>query len=219
MPELTTNDAMLPSPLPADPFALFSAWLDEATRAGLTPNPNAMCVATVDEQGRPAARIVLCKRVDPELGLVVFFTNYESAKGRHLAHTGYAEAVFLWDAQGRQARLRGPVLRSPSDESDAYFQSRARASRIAAWASRQSQPIDSREALLAQLEQARGRFGDGEIARPPHWGGQRIWPQRMELWISGDARLHDRAVWTRDVTLNGTDRPETGPWSATRLQP
>jgi pyridoxamine 5'-phosphate oxidase len=214
-----TDQTRLPDSLPAEPFTIFQQWLSQAVTAARTPNPNAMCVATVDEAGRPAARIVLCKRVAAEPGYIVFFTNYESAKGRHLARHGFAEAVFLWDAQGRQARLAGPVLRSPAPESDEYFRSRARESRIGAWASRQSQPVGSREQLLRQLDDASVRFAEGDVPRPPHWGGQRIWPTRMELWTSGDARIHDRAVWTREVDLDGTDTPHTGHWSCTRLQP
>ncbi len=210
---------LLPDPLPADPFTLFGEWFDEAMAAQATPNPNAMCVATVDAAGHPWARIVLCKLIDAQAGYVVFFTNYGSNKGRQLSRTPFAEAVFLFDAQGRQARLRGPVVRSPAAESDAYFQSRPRASRIAAWASRQSEAIASREALLAQYTEAERRFAEDYVPRPPHWGGWRIWPQRMELWVSGDARVHDRAAWTREVDVSDPQAPRGGEWSVTRLQP
>jgi pyridoxamine 5'-phosphate oxidase len=215
------DEPMLPEPLPEDPFPLFRAWFDEAVHSTSTPNPNAMCVATADSSGRPSARIVLCKLMDLERGYVVFFTNYESRKGRELGENAFAEAVFHWDAQGRQVRLSGPVLRSPAAESDEYFQSRPRESRIGAWASCQSQPVASRADLIGRFEAAASRFGEGEVLRPPHWGGNRLWPERMELWVSGDARIHDRAVWTREVTSpGGNDEPVvTGPWSATRLQP
>lgn len=217
----TTTDPLLPDPLPDEPFTEFHRWLREAEGARRTPNPNAMCVATVDEHGHPRARIVLCKLVDVDSGHIVFFTNYASDKGRQLAGHPWAEAVFLFDAQDRQVRIQGPVTRSPAAESDAYFASRDRASRIGAWASDQSRPIASREQLVAQFAAAAARFGeDGEVPRPAHWGGWRLWGARVELWMSGEARFHDRAVWTREVTVRDDGAaPATGPWSVTRLQP
>ncbi len=219
---MTTVTPLLPEPLPGEPFATFQAWFEQAMQRKATPNPNAMCVATVDQHGHPRARIVLCKLIDSGTGHVVFFTNYTSDKGRQLTHKGWAEAVLLFDAQDRQVRLQGPVVRSPANESDAYFASRARESRIGAWASEQSQPIPSREALIARYAEADQRFAASEeVPRPPHWGGWRLWPERVELWVSGNARVHDRAVWQRQVTLHeGEDGgADTGPWTVTRLQP
>lgn len=215
----TTIDPLLPDPLPGEPFAEFERWLREAEQAALTPNPNAMCVATMDEHGHPRARIVLCKGVDAARGHVVFFTNYESDKGRQLTAHGWAEAVFHFDAQERQVRLQGPVVRSPAAESDAYFATRPRASQLGAWASNQSRPIASRQALLGQFEEVAARFGDAQVPRPSHWGGWRLWAARVELWMSGDARYHDRAVWTRELRVDGDDAVSAGPWSVTRLQP
>lgn len=219
---MTTSTPLLPDPLPQDPFTTFQAWFDDAMQAKATPNPNAMCVASVDEHGRPNARIVLCKLIDGHSGHVVFFTNYASDKGRQLTANGWAEAVLLFDAQDRQVRLQGPVVRSPAAESDSYFNSRERGSRIGAWASEQSRPIASRDALIAQYSAANERFADAtDIPRPEHWGGWRLWPQRLELWVSGDSRIHDRAVWNRQVQVLPGDEGNatTGPWSVTRLQP
>ncbi|MEM9387190.1 MAG: pyridoxamine 5'-phosphate oxidase [Pseudomonadota bacterium] len=219
---MTTSTPLLPDPLPAEPFATFERWFIEAMDARATANPNAMCVATVDETGRPRARIVLCKLIDSTSGHVVFFTNYSSAKGQQLTATPWAEAVLLFDAQDRQVRLQGPVVRSPSTESDAYFASRDRDSRIGAWASQQSQPVDSRDALIDRFTATGDRFANGDdVPRPPHWGGWRLWPQRVELWVSGPARIHDRAVWERQVTPHTDEQgsADTGPWTVTRLQP
>lgn len=226
----------LPEPLPADPFPIFQSWFDFARGQRTQPNPNAMTLATIDPDGRPAARVVLCKIIDPERGFVVFFTNYRGRKGLAIESNPRAAAVFHWDHLDLQVRIEGPVVRSPKAESDAYFASRPWKSRVGAWASEQSRPIASRSDLLHRFEAAMRRFGidpqnpppeeaavgGEEIPRPPHWGGYRLWAERLELWIGGAARIHDRALWTR--TLHHAPPPANGeyiggPWSATRLQP
>jgi pyridoxamine-phosphate oxidase len=137
-------DLTLPEPLPADPMPLFQEWFREAGVRRAQPNPDAMILATTASSGEPSARVVLCKRIDVAAGYVVFFTNYESRKGHELAARPRAAAVFHWDALHRQVRIEGPIIRSPDSESDQYFASRALDSRIAAWASAQSQPLESR---------------------------------------------------------------------------
>jgi pyridoxamine 5'-phosphate oxidase len=222
---------MLPDPLPAEPFALFRAWFDEAHQRRVQPNPNAMTLATVDPDGRPSARIVLCKAIHEDPGRIVFYTNYNGRKGAALAANPRASLVFHWDPLDRQARIEGPVLRSPAEESDAYFRSRRLESRLGAWASDQSRPVESREKLLEQVAERARELGvdlskiadggggeDAEIPRPPHWGGYRVWAERVELWCAGTGRVHDRAEWTRSLTPAG-DGYTGGPWSATRLQP
>ncbi|MEM0983438.1 MAG: pyridoxamine 5'-phosphate oxidase [Planctomycetota bacterium] len=224
------DDTMLPTPLPADPFPLFQAWFDEAHAKAHQPNPNAMTVATIDPEGTPSARIVLCKAIHPDPGRVVFYTNYKGRKGRALAANPHAAVIFHWDHPDRQVRIEGPVTRSPAEESDAYFKTRAWQSRLGAWASDQSEPIASREKLFEQIEQrakelgitkemlADDTAGDIEIPRPPHWGGFRVWAKRVELWCGGTGRVHDRAEWTRELTPAG-DEFDAGNWSRTRVQP
>lgn len=212
----------LPDPLPPEPFGLFRAWFDEAHARGVTRNPNAMALATVDPDGRPSVRMVLCKAIDTAAGSLAFYTNYLSRKGVALEAQPRAAVVFHWDQLERQARLEGTVSRSPEAESDAYFASRPWESRLGAWASDQSQPIGSREALMEQaaakilelnVDIAAALRGDPvAIPRPPHWGGYRLHAERVELWVGGNGRLHDRAAWTREPGA-------TGPWRATRLQP
>jgi pyridoxamine 5'-phosphate oxidase len=212
----------LPEPLPPEPFSILKSWFDEAHERDVTRNPNAMALATVDPDGHPSVRMVLCKGIDTSAGTLTFFTNYRSRKAVAIESAGRAAALFHWDALERQVRVEGAVVRSPAAESDAYFASRPWESRVGAWASNQSQPIASREALL---EQAAGRILElridiaaamrGEpvtIPRPAHWGGYRLVAERVELWLGGTGRLHDRAAWERDA---GT----TGPWRAVRLQP
>jgi pyridoxamine 5'-phosphate oxidase len=219
------SPAFLPEPLPADPFALFAEWFAAANEQRVQPNPDAMVVATVDADGHPSARVVLCKQLIASPGYVVFFTNYQSRKGRALGATGRAAAVFHWDAFSRQVRLEGPVLRSPADESDAYFASRPVASRLGAWASRQSEPLASRAALVDQVAAAAERFKvradatEGDVPRPPHWGGFRLWPEAIELWVEGPGRVHDRARWTRKLDPKDAVSFAAGPWSGTRLNP
>jgi pyridoxamine 5'-phosphate oxidase len=210
---------ILGNPLPAEPLMLASEWLAEAWRRRLQPNPNAMTLATATPEGWPAARIVLCKDVVGIPGYVVFYTNFQSRKGLELANNPRAAAVMHWDHMHRQVRIEGLVQTAPAADSDAYFASRALQSRVSAWASAQSQPVASREALLAAVEAARQRFASGDVPRPSFWGGYRLWADAVELWVAGEARIHDRARWTRSLQLaaNGSVRP--GPWSVTRLQP
>lgn len=231
----------LPDPLPASPIPLFMEWMGLAATSKTQPNPNAMTLATVDEAGHPSARIVLARRVDAARGYVVFFTNYEGAKGRELIARPEAALCFHWDHLDRQVRISGPVTRSPQSESDDYFRSRPVMSRIAAWASDQSRPLASRAELIEKNAAAERRFGldpatprdeQGRpakeieaglnVPRPPHWGGFRVWARRVELWLGHPARLHDRAAWTRTLTpatVDGAAGYEGGEWSGGRLQP
>jgi pyridoxamine 5'-phosphate oxidase len=218
----------LPDPLPEDPIPLFRAWFEEAHTRSTQPNPNAMTLATVDAAGNISARIVLCKAIEPGGG-IVFHTNYDSRKGRALAENPRVAAVFHWDHLDRQVRVEGLATKVSPEESDAYFATRPWDRRIGAWASQQSQPIASRDELLARVMDVMLRFGleplnpptddrQVSIPRPPHWGGYRIFPARIELWLSGPGRVHERAAWERTVAVDGeTCMP--GAWSATRLQP
>jgi pyridoxamine 5'-phosphate oxidase len=229
----------LPEPLPEDPFPLLGAWYEEAHLRAAQPNPNAMTLATIEPDARgglrPSARVVLCKTIEEARGVLVFYTNTRSAKGRALAANPHAAAVMHWDALARQVRVEGPVTRTSDAESDAYFRTRPWARQVGAWASEQSEPIESRGALQARLEAAMRRFGIDPanppppevtlpIPRPPHWGGYRLWAERVELWVGSVARLHDRAVWTRALSpahdeAGAAAYVPQGPWRATRLQP
>lgn len=211
------SKGFLPTRLPEDPMPLFAQWFDGAREAKAQPNPDSMALATVGADGRPSVRIVLCKKLVVQPGYTVFFTNYQSRKGSELAAFPRAAAVFHWDAHGRQVRIEGPVVRSPDEESDEYFASRALDSRIGAWASQQSQPLDSRTTLLKRVAVEAARFGP-QVPRPPHWGGYRLWPESVELWIEGPFRVHDRARWTRSLEPEGAGYAP-GPWSASRLYP
>jgi pyridoxamine 5'-phosphate oxidase len=224
------ND-LLPDPLPAEPMALASAWLATALAARQQPNPDAMVLATATADGRPSARIVLCKEFDVEQGRVSFVTNFDSRKGRELAANRRAALVFHWDHAHRQVRIEGVVVKAPDAESDEYFASRNWQRRIGAWASAQSQPLRSREQLNAAVRAAADRFGAPHptpdnvneapgvaIPRPSFWGGYYVWAEAVELWIEGAARVHERARWIRSLTTSDTGI-SAGPWSATRLQP
>ena len=213
--------AQLPGPpLPPNPLVVTLDWLAEAQASRLQPNPNAMTLATSTPDGRPSARVVLCKDIMPQPGYVTFYTNYHSRKGEELAANPRAAVVFHWDALGRQVRIEGPVSRVPAADSDAYFASRGRESRVGAWTSAQSRPLDSRATLLTQLAQQTQRFAaETHVPRPPHWGGLRLWAEAVELWVDGEARIHDRARWTRELRADGADGFTPGPWSVTRLYP
>jgi pyridoxamine 5'-phosphate oxidase len=223
---------LLPDPLPAEPLTLVRDWMDQAWAARCQPNANAMVLATSTGDGRPSARVVLCKDIVPQPGYLVFFTNYLSSKGRQLGDNPRAAAVIYWDALHRQVRIEGLVVTAPAADSDAYFASRSWDKRIGAWASAQSEPVASRAALESAVAAAAKRFGaptpgttaadatvDLAIPRPPHWGGYRLWADAVELWVEGEARIHDRARWIRTLAPGTGDAMTAGPWTVTRLQP
>jgi pyridoxamine 5'-phosphate oxidase len=231
MPGMAEHRELLPDPLPAEPLAIVSEWLAQACAAGRQPNPNSMVLATSTPGGKPSARVVLCKHIAPQPGFLVFYTNYLSGKGRELKDNPRAAAVMHWDALHRQVRVEGRVTLAPASDSDAYFASRAWQSRVGAWASEQSEPVDSRATLLAAVTGVARRFGAPTpgspgaddsmkltIPRPPHWGGYRLWADAVELWVEGESRIHDRARWTRALKAGG-NAFKAGAWSATRLQP
>ena len=191
--------------LPADPFALFDAWF-EAARASGTPEPNAMTLSTVSAEGAPSARVVLLKGVDRGF---VFYTNRESRKGRELDAAGVAALTFWWPPLERQVRIEGTAERIADAASDAYFQSRPRGSRLGAWASPQSEAIPDRSVLDARLAEATERFADGDVERPPFWGGYRVVPSAVEFWQGRPSRLHDRFLYRR----------EGDAWTVGRLAP
>ncbi|MBU8538547.1 pyridoxamine 5'-phosphate oxidase [Falsiroseomonas tokyonensis] len=187
------------SPSTEDPIALFEAWMAEAAKT--EPNdPNAVCLATSTPEGRPSARMVLLKGVDHDRpgGGFVFYTNLESRKGGELAANPFAALCFHWKTLQRSVRVEGAVQPVSAEEADAYYASRARGSRIGAWASKQSRPLESRYALEKAVAEQTLRFGLGEIPRPPHWSGFRLVPDRMELWRDMPFRLHERRVFHRD---------------------
>lgn len=177
-----------------DPHALFLAWFAEA-RASEINDSNAMALATVDAQLQPSVRMVLLKGHD-ERGFV-FYTNRESRKAQELGEGSKAALLFHWKSLRRQIRIEGPVSRVDDAESDAYFASRGRDSQLGAWASEQSRPLDARETFEARFEAMRARFEGGDVPRPPHWGGYRVTPQRIEFWLDREHRLHERRVFTR----------------------
>jgi pyridoxamine 5'-phosphate oxidase len=178
----------------ADPIAQFERWFDDARRAEVH-EPNAMTLATVDAQGQPAARMVLLKGLDRR-GLA-FYTNRDSRKARELLANPKAALVFWWGPLQRQVRFEGRVEDVDPAEADAYFASRPKGSQLAAWASAQSSVIQGRAALEAQERMHRERFGEGEVPRPPFWGGYRLVPAVVEFWHGRASRLHDRLRYTR----------------------
>ncbi|MXW44866.1 MAG: pyridoxamine 5'-phosphate oxidase [Gammaproteobacteria bacterium] len=215
---------------PADPLPILREWLDAATGLTDRPNPHSLVLSTTGAEGRPDARVVLLKHFDDRTGYLVFYTNYESAKGRQLAARAEACAIFHWDRLGLQARIRGPVVTSPEEESDAYFATRGWQSQLAAWSSDQSRSVPSRAELNARMNETAARFGGargdwraapppGAITRPPFWGGYRLFARTVELWMQGQARLHDRILWSRDLEADGKGEFHGGVWSAQRLQP
>ena len=192
----------------ADPVVQWERWHRQAFDAGVA-EPNAMTVATVDDAGAPDARIVLVRGADE--GGLVFYTNYRSAKSRHLDVRPVAAAVFSWLDLHRQVRVRATVERVSPAESDAYFASRPRGSQLGAWASPQSEEIADRAGLESLAIAYDEEFADGEVPRPPHWGGWRLVPIEWEFWQGRPSRLHDRLLYRRDTA--------TGHWTISRLAP
>ena len=180
--------------LDPDPFVQFGRWLDDVLAAGIA-EPFAMVVATADRDGQPSSRFVLLRGHDPR-GFV-FYTNYNSRKGRQLAANPQASLTFPWYPVHRQVIVIGAAERTSNEESDAYFATRDRESQIGAWASNQSDVIPDRDWLVQRVHDLSGRFGDGPVPRPPHWGGFRIVPECIELWQQGAFRLHDRFRYLR----------------------
>ena len=189
-----------------DPIAELVAWLEQARAAGVA-FPEAAALATANAEGRPAARYILVKRID-ERGLT-FYTNRESRKGRHLAENPHAAIALYWRELDRQITVAGPVTPMSDQDSIAYFRTRPRDARIGAWASRQSRPVASREALEAEFAELDARFPGDDVPLPPHWGGYRLEPETVEFWKGREHRLHDRLRYTRDG----------GAWRLERLWP
>jgi len=206
------TDHSIESPLHADqltenPFTLFARWFEDAKATEIN-DPDAMAIASVDKDGMPSVRMVLLKEVSED-GFV-FYTNYESRKSGELLATGKAAFVMHWKSLRRQVRVVGSVEQVSSAQSDAYFATRHRGSRIGAWASAQSTPINTRSELAAAVEDIEARFEGVDVPRPPHWGGFIIRPQEIEFWADGAYRLHDRFRYIQD---------DAGNWVATRLNP
>lgn len=190
-----------------DPFAIARAWMTEAETTEIN-DPNAIALATVDEGGLPNVRMVLLKEIAAD-GFI-FYTNYESAKGRELAETPKAALVMHWKSLRRQIRVRGHVTREDGKRADEYYASRSMKSRLGAWASKQSQPLESRSALMAEVAKVTARKGPNP-PRPEFWGGFRIAPVEIEFWADGAFRLHDRFVWRRTTVAHE--------WTVERLNP
>ncbi len=198
------------SDLEADPVAMFRHWMHDAVRAGLH-EPNAFVLATVGRDGTPASRIVLLKGLD-QRGFV-FFTNYDSRKGGELTANPRCSLLFPWHPLERQVRVEGEAVRLTDTENDAYFSSRPHASQLGAWASPQSEVVAGRDELDARYAEAAARFSDGEVPRPPNWGGFCVVPDVVEFWQGRLGRMHDRLRYRRTSDQDGA------PWVTDRLAP
>jgi pyridoxamine 5'-phosphate oxidase len=189
-----------------DPIDFFNAWLNQAQQTGIVL-PESMSVSTCTPEGRPSSRMVLLKEVDQK-GFV-FFTNYNSRKALELEANPYAALLFHWNILQRQVRIEGAIERISKEESNAYFQSRGRGSRIGAWASHQSQEVDDRETLVQRVKYYEEKFAGKEVPLPDFWGGYRVIPENIEFWQGKADRLHDRFVY----------QPAGNDWKITRLNP
>jgi pyridoxamine 5'-phosphate oxidase len=203
----STQRGLSEAEVDADPFKQFQVWFSEAVAAELV-EPNAMTLATASREGKPSARVVLLKGFNAR-GFV-FYTNYESRKGQELAENSWAALVFFWAELARQVRIEGRVEQCSAEESDAYFRSRPLGSRLGAWASQQSQVISSREFLEQRLEDLMGEYANGNVPRPPYWGGYRLSPTSFEFWQGRPNRLHDRLRY---------GYRDDGSWLLERLSP
>jgi len=201
-----TRAGLSESEVAADPVEQFQRWFDEALAADLH-EPNAMTVATATRDGRPSARVVLLKGFDRR-GFV-FYTNYEGRKGREIEENPRAALLFYWGELERQVRIEGPVSRTPEGESDSYYASRPRGSRLGAWASEQSRAVEGREVLEERVQALEAEYEGRGVPRPAFWGGYRVEPEVVEFWQGRESRLHDRIVYRR----------EGGGWKTERLQP
>jgi len=225
-----SDEWLAQDPLPESPMPLIAGWLDEAWADGKQRNPHAIALATADAAGAPSVRLVLCNELDVQRGALVFYSNREGRKGAELGARPRASAVFHFSEAGRQVRVEGPVDLLDDAASDAYFASRPLDAQVGAWASRQSEPIASRRALEERVAAEAERLGAPwppprfgaqpslAVPRPPHWGGFRVWVECAELWVSRPARIHDRALWRRDLEARSGTR-QGGPWRVERLQP
>jgi pyridoxamine 5'-phosphate oxidase len=225
------HQQFLPESLPENPLQMVDEWLTFAQENAQRPNPNSMILATCGQSGIPSSRVVLCKELAIDPGYLVFFTNYESKKGRELADNPKASVVFHWDQLRRQICIEGLTMKSPVSESDEYFATRPWPGQLGAWASQQSEPIGSPAEMQEQVARTAKELGldlarlesggpkPADIPRPKHWGGYRLWISRVELWVEGAGRVHDRGLWSRDLCVDEAGEIETGPWQSTRLQP
>ena len=202
----TTTRYELDELMAIDPLIQIENWLENAKKTSLA-NPNAFTLSTIDRDGIPRARVVLMKAVHPEG--VVFFTNYESQKGRDLAHEPRCSALFFWDSLARQIHIVGQAEKTSRQESEAYWSTRPRASQLSQWMSKQSEPVASRDQLEKEFRVADERFHNQPVPCPPHWGGYLIRPTYVEFWVGREGRLHDRLTYRK--VENG--------WRETRLYP
>ena len=209
---------------------LVGRWLDDAVEAATQPNPGAMTLATVGDDARVSARVVLVKGLERTLGYSEFYTNYASRKASELARNAWAAGVMHWDALGRQLRFEGPVVESPAADSDAYFSKRPWRSQINAWASRQSQAVSDPRSLEDKARALADRFGtpdpfgdaDAEgvsLPRPAFWGGYRFWFAAVEIWLSGQNRFHERVRYERSLDAVDAHSFRSGSWNRFHLQP
>jgi pyridoxamine 5'-phosphate oxidase len=212
----------------ADPLRVALGWLDRVAASGLRRNPSGMALATVGENGRPAVRMVLLKKIVPDPGYGVFYTNYGSRKARELERSPWAAGVLYFEEHGRQIRIEGPVRKSPRAQSDAYFATRPFRSQLNAWVSVQSEPLDDPGELerraAAMVEELDANSPPGEaprrvLPRPPFWGGYRLWCEAVELWTEGSGRFHTRLRYERSLDADADGGFVAGPWRSRRLQP
>jgi len=229
IPPADVNEPTLPSS--TDPLTLVGEWLDNATRDKVQRHPNAMTLATVGENSRPSARVVLIKNLSRTDGYATFFTHYESRKSQEIGGNSHAAGVIHWDKLGRQIRFEGPVVHSPKKESDDYFATRPTGSQINAWVSAQSRSLESTTDLERRARDKMDEFGvaDGAgnratmdpvlVPRPPFWGGYRFWFVAIELWSEGKDRFHRRVRYERNLTPSDSDNFDAGPWTSEMLQP